>query len=81
MEEKKKSCCCGGGSGVARPFGDLAVKPAGSCKWDALAIGENMMRLDPGRIPTARARSADIYHGGGENNVVEGLCYCFNHSG
>jgi len=31
----------------------------------------------PGEVPTARARTAHLYHGGGETNVAEGLSYCF----
>ena len=31
------------------------------------------MRIDPGQVPTARARTARIWHGGGETNVAEGL--------
>ncbi|MCD6415905.1 MAG: sugar kinase [Planctomycetes bacterium] len=36
-----------------------------------------MLRIDPGDVPTARARTARIWHGGGETNVAEGLSYCF----
>ncbi len=35
------------------------------------------MRIDPGDIPTARARTARIWHGGGETNVAEGASYAF----
>ena len=42
-----------------------------------MALGEVMMRLDPGETPTARAREAKIYHGGGETNVAEGMSECF----
>jgi len=45
--------------------------------YDALALGEVMMRIDPGDVPTRRARSARIWHGGGETNVAEGLSACF----
>jgi 2-dehydro-3-deoxygluconokinase len=47
------------------------------CKYDAISMGEVMMRLDPGDTPTPRARYARIWHGGGETNVAEGLSYCF----
>ncbi len=35
----------------------LAIKPRESCRWDAAALGEIMLRLDPGegRIRTARS--------------------------
>ena len=45
--------------------------------YDALALGEVMMRIDPGDVPTRRARFARIWHGGGETNVAEGLSACF----
>jgi 2-dehydro-3-deoxygluconokinase len=55
----------------------LRFKPSEDCKYDAVALGEIMLRVDPGDVPTARARSARIWHGGGETNVAEGLSYCF----
>ena len=51
--------------------------PAEKCRYDAVALGEVMLRIDPGDVPTARARSARIWHGGGETNVAEGLSACF----
>lgn len=56
---------------------DVSIKPAEKCRYDAVALGEVMMRIDPGDVPTARARTARIWHGGGETNVAEGLAYCF----
>ena len=56
---------------------DLNIKPADQCKYDEVSLGEVMMRIDPGDVPTARARTARIWHGGGETNVAEGLSYCF----
>ncbi len=56
---------------------DLKIKPAEQCKYDGASLGEVMMRLDPGPVPTARARSARIWQGGGETNVACGLAYCF----
>ena len=55
----------------------LNLKPATACRWDALALGEVMLRLDPGagRIHTTRTFSA--WEGGGEYNVVRGLRRCF----
>lgn len=55
----------------------LDIKSAESCRYDAVALGEVMLRVDPGDVPTPRARSARIWHGGGETNVAEGLSYCF----
>lgn len=55
----------------------LSLRPANSCRWDALALGEVMLRLDPGegRIHTTRTFSA--WEGGGEYNVARGLRRCF----
>jgi len=57
-------------------MGELKIKPAGA-GYDAVALGEVMMRIDPGDVPTRRARTARIWHGGGETNVAEGLSACF----
>ena len=54
----------------------FGIKPAGD-GYDAVALGEVMMRIDPGDMPTRRARFARIWHGGGETNVAEGLSACF----
>ena len=56
---------------------DLGLKPAGGVRYDAVALGEIMLRLDPGDVPIARARSVRLWHGGGETNVAEGLAACF----
>lgn len=56
---------------------DLKIKSAEECRYDGVSLGEVMMRIDPGDVPTARAREARIWHGGGETNVAEGLSYCF----
>ncbi|MBT6144119.1 MAG: sugar kinase, partial [Gemmatimonadetes bacterium] len=55
----------------------LTLKSSEEVRYDAISLGEVMMRLDPGAVPTARARTARIWHGGGETNVAEGLSYCF----
>lgn len=56
---------------------DIKIKSAGECVLDEVSLGEVMMRIDPGDVPTARARSGRIWHGGGETNMAEGLAYCF----
>ena len=56
---------------------DLKIKKADECRYDAVAMGEVMMRIDPGDLPTRKARTARIWHGGGETNVAEGLSACF----
>lgn len=55
----------------------IKIKTAEETRYDAVSLGEVMMRLDPGAVPTARARSAIVWHGGGETNVTEGLSYAF----
>lgn len=55
----------------------LTVRPEDDCELDVVALGEVMLRLDPGegRIRTARTFSAS--EGGGEYNVARGLRRCF----
>jgi 2-dehydro-3-deoxygluconokinase len=55
----------------------LNILPAEKCRYDAVALGEVMLRLDPGDAPTARGRVFRAWHGGGETNVAEGLAACF----
>jgi 2-dehydro-3-deoxygluconokinase len=55
----------------------LGLKPIENTRYDGAALGEVMLRLDPGDVPIARARIARIWHGGGETNVAEGLSACF----
>src|SRR3954465_12559938 len=55
----------------------LDVKPAGSCKYDLLALGEIMLRLDPGEGRVRTAREFKAWEGGGEYNVARGLRKCF----
>jgi 2-dehydro-3-deoxygluconokinase len=56
---------------------ELKIRPKDECRYDAVSLGEVMMRIDPIDVPTARARMGRIWHGGGETNVAEGLSYCF----
>ena len=53
------------------------IKPAESCKYDGVSLGEVMMRLDPYDVPTARARLFRVSQGGGETNVACGISYTF----
>jgi 2-dehydro-3-deoxygluconokinase len=55
----------------------LTIKPAGSCKYDLLALGEIMLRLDPGEGRVRMAREFKVWEGGGEYNVARGLRRCF----
>lgn len=56
---------------------NLNVRPQEQCKWDGVALGEVMLRLDPVDVPFERARTCRLWHGGGETNVAEGLACCF----
>lgn len=55
----------------------MQIKARESVTWDALSLGEIMLRLDPGegRIHTTRQFAA--WEGGGEYNVARGLRRCF----
>ncbi|MBQ5969929.1 MAG: sugar kinase [Clostridia bacterium] len=56
---------------------DLNLKPKESCAFDAVSLGEVMLRLDPGEGRIRTARSFRAWEGGGEYNVVRGLRRCF----
>lgn len=49
------------------------LRPAHECRWDAVALGEVMLRLDPGEGRIKSARNFRVNEGGGEYNVVRGL--------
>ena len=51
----------------------LAVRAAEDCRWDGVALGEVMLRLDPGEGRIRTARSFQVWEGGGEYNVARGL--------
>src|SRR5258706_1801137 len=55
----------------------LNLKPPGSCKYDLIALGEIMLRLDPGEGRVQTAREFKVWEGGGEYNVARGLRRCF----
>jgi 2-dehydro-3-deoxygluconokinase len=55
----------------------LDIKPDGSCKYDLIALGEIMLRLDPGEGRVRTAREFKVWEGGGEYNVARGLRRCF----
>lgn len=56
---------------------NLNLKDAKECKFDAVSLGEVMLRLDPGEGRIRTARSFRAWEGGGEYNVVRGLRRCF----
>jgi 2-dehydro-3-deoxygluconokinase len=55
----------------------LTIRPADSCRWDIVALGEVMLRLDPGEGRIATTRQFTAWEGGGEYNVARGLARCF----
>lgn len=59
------------------PLTGLSLRPAQGCRFDAVALGEVMLRLDPGEIRIRSARAFGVWEGGGEYNVVRGLRRCF----
>ncbi len=56
----------------------LDLKPQNQCRYDALSLGEVMLRLDPGEGRIRTARNFRAWEGGGEYNVTRGLRRCFN---
>jgi len=55
----------------------LTIRPASSCAFDQLSLGEVMLRLDPGEGRVRTARSFTAWEGGGEYNTSRGLRKCF----
>ena len=55
----------------------LTIRPAAECRYDLVALGEIMLRLDPGEGRVRTARSFQAWEGGGEYNVARGLRRCF----
>lgn len=55
----------------------LKLRDKKDCAFDMLALGEVMLRLDPGDMRVKNARSFRVWEGGGEYNVARGLRRCF----
>jgi 2-dehydro-3-deoxygluconokinase len=55
----------------------LRVREASECRFDLVALGEVMLRLDPGEGRIRTARTFGVWEGGGEYNVARGLRRCF----
>ncbi|HEY3437745.1 MAG TPA: sugar kinase [Actinotalea sp.] len=55
----------------------LTIRPASECRYDAVSLGEVMLRLDPGEGRIRTARSFRAWEGGGEYNVARGLRRAF----
>ncbi len=55
----------------------LPLRPAADCRWDMVALGEVMLRFDPGERRVRNARSFDVWEGGGEYNVARAVARTF----
>src|SRR3954468_6997619 len=55
----------------------LSIRDKASCRFDLVALGEVMLRLDPGDGRIATTRQFRVWEGGGEYNVARGLKRCF----
>jgi 2-dehydro-3-deoxygluconokinase len=55
----------------------LDIRPVDECRFDLTALGEVMLRLDPGEERIATTRTFRLWEGGGEYNVARGLRRCF----
>ena len=55
----------------------LNIPPKEGRRWDLVALGEVMLRLDPGEGRIHTARTFRAWEGGGEYNVARGLKRCF----
>ena len=55
----------------------LALRPATAVRYDAVSLGEVMLRLDPGEGRIRTTRTFRAWEGGGEYNVARGLRRAF----
>ncbi len=55
----------------------LNIRPANECRYDAVSLGEVMLRLDPGEGRIRTTREFRVWEGGGEYNVARGLRRAF----
>ena len=53
------------------------LRPREECRYELVALGEVMLRLDPGDGRIATTRTFAVSEGGGEYNVARGLRRCF----
>ncbi len=72
---RARSRGCGNRGG--RAMKELSLRERGECRFELVALGEVMLRLDPGPVRVATARRFDVWEGGGEYNVARGLRRCF----
>ncbi len=57
--------------------GAFELRPVEDCRYQAVALGEVMLRLDPGDLRIRTARNFAAWEGGGEYNVIRGLSRVF----
>jgi 2-dehydro-3-deoxygluconokinase len=62
---------------TATSMSSLRIREADKTRWDLVALGEVMLRLDPGEGRIVTARSFRPWEGGGEYNVARSLARCF----
>ena len=55
----------------------LNIKSKNNCRWDFVALGEVMLRFDPGDDRIQNARTFRVWEGGGEYNVARSLSKVF----
>ncbi|PLR25246.1 sugar kinase [Caulobacter zeae] len=55
----------------------LNLRPAAETRWDCAALGEVMLRLDPGDGRVRNARQFQVWEGGGEYNFARGMSKCW----
>lgn len=55
----------------------MNLRPREECRFDLVALGEVMLRFDPGERRIATTRSFSVSEGGGEYNVARALRRCF----
>lgn len=55
----------------------LPIRRKDECRYDMVALGEVMLRLDPGDLRIHTTRNFRTWEGGGEYNVARGLRRCF----
>jgi 2-dehydro-3-deoxygluconokinase len=55
----------------------MRVRDRAESRYDAVSLGEVMLRLDPGEGRVRTARRFRVWEGGGEYNVTRGLRRCF----
>ncbi|QCB92576.1 sugar kinase [Cellulomonas shaoxiangyii] len=56
---------------------DVTIRPAAETRYDAVSLGEVMLRLDPGEGRIRTTRTFRAWEGGGEYNVARGLRRAF----